>query len=141
VRTRAGGNTTGRAPGRVALKLPAGSNGPPVEARRLGRALMGRGPLEGGLGSERWTSVDGRRAEVGWGDRFELIGRPGVAGWGDRSNSKEDEIYFRPRTRRAAGSGEWSWARRVTRFEWAPVLLPARWSARLWRARDGDFWR
>src|ERR1700677_1521560 len=71
------------APGRVAEKPPPGREGPPVRgAPVLGRALMGRGPLEG---APRFAPVGmGRRAPGGGGigRPVELKGRPGGGGIG-----------------------------------------------------------
>ena len=71
------------APGRVAENPPPGREGPPVRgAPVLGRALMGRGPLEGPLrapGAERGRRTPGGG---GMGRPVELMGRPGGGGMG-----------------------------------------------------------
>ena len=71
------------APGRVVLKPPPGREAPPVRgAPVLGRALIGREPLEG---PPRLGAPDiGRRAPGGGGigRPEELIGRPGGGGIG-----------------------------------------------------------
>jgi len=85
------------APGRAELKPPPGREGPPVRgAPVLGRALMGRGPLDGpprlvALGSGRRIPGGG-----GIGRPVALRGRPGGGGMGRPVELRGGRFWFSP---------------------------------------------